>query len=186
MCKKTELYYLKCDIRDTTNTKDLELLRYGITGFFKTLIILLLVFSISVCIDNFNPTLLFTVSYMLLRSFSGGFHFHSSIICFVISIVFLVGSPYFIIYIYNDIIIYTVLSAFCIYVIRYTNTVDNSKKRLSFSEKKQFKKIYNNCLKFLCVLQILFGVLMNQTAVMIIQGSVICNSALIVLSKMVD
>ena len=140
MCKKSELNYLICNIRDTTNTKDLELLRYGIIGFFKTLVILSLVFFISFCIDNFNSTLLFTVSYILLRSFSGGFHFHSSVICFVISIAVLIGFPYFIIYIYNDIVIYTILSAFCIYVMRCINTVDNSKKRLSSSEKKCLKK----------------------------------------------
>ena len=122
---------------------DQELYEYGIFSFLFTLIPLLAVIVLSLPIHMTLEGILFIIPFILLRKFTGGFHFSSALLCaltstavlsiFLLGIKALISSS-------QSLPLYAVVYLFLIPII-FFSPIDSMNRRLSQNEKQIFRKI---------------------------------------------
>ncbi|WP_127589200.1 accessory gene regulator ArgB-like protein [Paenibacillus koleovorans] len=70
---------------DPDNTTSVDVMKYALIGLINSFLVFTFAFSFAILTNNFINTLLFSIGFIFLRSVSGGFHFSSSISCFIVS-----------------------------------------------------------------------------------------------------
>ena len=122
---------------------DQELYEYGIYSFLFTMVPLLAVILLSFPMHMILEGILFIIPFILLRKFTGGFHFSSALLCALVStmvlLAFLLGIKAFLLSSLKvPIYIAVYLSLIPIVVF---SPIDSANRRLSQNEKCVFRKI---------------------------------------------
>lgn len=122
---------------------DLGLYEYGIYSFLFTLIPLFAVILLSFPFHITFEGILFIIPFIILRKFTGGFHFSSALLCTLVSIVvlsaFLLGIKVLII-LSPSIPAYVTVYLSLIPIITLS-PIDSMNRRLTHKEKRVFRKI---------------------------------------------
>ena len=71
--------------------EDKEIYQYGISRFFSILLVYTTTFVLGLTFNQFYQSIIFIISLLVLRSFSGGYHASSSINCYLLSILAVVS-----------------------------------------------------------------------------------------------
>lgn len=133
----------------------LDVYTYGIEILMSSIIGVILVISIGILIDSFVESLIYIISLMLIRSFSGGYHaktyFKCNLIyisCFMISIfiykwLLIINYDVFV-------LIITILSAIIMFLFA---PIENQNKLIDYHNRKKYK-----------IISILFIVLLSSLA----------------------
>lgn len=126
--------------------EDKEIYEYGYSLLKETIINVTVALIIAVIMKKINIFILFSVFFIPLRTFAGGFHAKNALSCSILSNAILVG-----VYFINDFLKakpiglnYIVICVVVLgIVIGRLSPVDSSGKRLTDSEKSKYKQIVN-------------------------------------------
>ena len=120
-----------------------ELYEYGIYSFLFTLTPLFLVLMVSIPLNMAVEGVLLITPFILLRKFSGGFHFQTPLPCIIVSTLVLLGCllEISVILEYGSFIIHTLLVYASIVPICILSPIDSENRQLSAKEKSAFHRI---------------------------------------------
>lgn len=125
------------------SASDVELYEYGIYSFLFTMCPLGLVLIISVFLNMVIEGILLIIPFILIRKFCGGFHFHSSVLCGIVSTAvltaFLLGVR--LVVSANSYGWWALLLFLAAIQISIFSPIDSEGRRLTQNEKKVFKRI---------------------------------------------
>lgn len=120
-----------------------EVFEYGIFSFFFSTLPLLVVILLSIPLGMVFEGFLMIIPFILLRKFTGGFHFSTPLPCILTSVALLIFNLvgiYVTIYYKTYSIISTLVVLSLIPIIVYS-PIDSQNRKLSEIEKKLFRKI---------------------------------------------
>lgn len=139
ICNKLIDYMINKQIIDK-NKKDIYL--YGMKLTIYKIAYAFIILSICLILKrSFFELILFYLSYMTIRKYSGGYHAPNIQLCMLIFAFTYFLLEYFILLFSNvDIAIILALSLIFIYIIYHESPVDCENKRLSVKEKIKYKK----------------------------------------------
>lgn len=158
------------------SAEDLDLYIYGIYSFLFTLIPLFLVILLSIPFNMTSEGVLLIIPFILLRKFSGGFHFKSATPCAIVSILlllfFLIGTKY-VLFSQTYILFYILVCTSLVTLILFS-PIDSENRRLSQNEKYFFHKtaVYLS-LTFFVIIFIFFAFSLERIAIPIGAGVIL-------------
>ena len=148
-----------CLVNDITDSEKREIIAYGLEILLSTAVSVLIITILAILLGTFWETILFLLSFMLLRTYSGGYHAQTHFRCFLI--LFFAFSINFMLNIFNintTIIVFSALASVFI-ILRYA-PVEDKNHPLSKKQKKNNRKI---CLIMLSILLVVCIILfLNQ------------------------
>lgn len=128
---------------------------YGIKIFKRYFLYLILVIPISIIFNLVFQTLFFIISYIPLKRYIGGFHFNSSFLCTLCSVLISIFIPYISMKTNKiDLFYYVVIYSLFIILTIIIGPIDHKNKLLTKNEKKIFKKraIYVEIIYFFIII----------------------------------
>lgn len=134
---------------------DIELFRFGLSKLLANVIVISIIIGVSLFLHTTMYTMILLATLLFLRSKTGGYHFDSSLICFIFSVIMpiVIGWIFQRIEISRIVIITLyVLSSICTILL---SPVDHPNKRLDKQDKVYFKKKTIQSVILLSVLVIL-------------------------------
>ena len=168
---------------------DYDEIYFALNTMFSTTLHLFTIIIISLIFNQLISGMVFSILYMLLRSYAGGVHMDTSAKCYFVSlamfifIMFLIRSGYIVKYIeIFEYIAFPVASV----VIIILAPIDNENKRLDAIEKKYYKKISRIIiLAYVCLLILALSFKFYSMASVIII-TVILESILVIIGKILN
>ncbi|WP_448902661.1 accessory gene regulator B family protein [Eubacterium sp.] len=160
-----------------------ELYLYGLNNLFTFLLNIITLFIIALFINRVFMLIIFLISFMPLRSYSGGFHCHSQICCYffsniIISIILLLQP-----FILSHLLFVTILSiVFCLYIF-HIKPYSNKIRRLNLDEITRFNKAKNYTLIFIIIFAFFsFFLIQNH----LIYSTILCAIILVGILLLID
>ncbi len=149
-----------CLINDITDSEKGEIISYGLEIMLSTTVSVLIITILSVMIGAFSEVILFLVPFMLLRTYSGGYHAQTHLRCFLI--LFIAFCVNLVLNLFNINIVIIVLSALAsVFIILRFAPVEDKNHPLSKRQKTSNRKI---CLIILAILLVVCIILFaNQS-----------------------
>ena len=136
---------------------DIEIYSYGLNSFFTLLINIITAVTIAYIVQKYDILICFFITFIPLRSFSGGFHFSSRFVCYIISNFLVLTVLLIQDYLYLNLKIILLISIFAscyLFIVKTSST----KVRLldtdeieHYTHKKRFYLIANNVIILLCI-----------------------------------
>lgn len=77
-------------IKGFANEEEKEIIEYGLYQGFLMLINILTTFFLGFIFNVFWQSIIFLISYMLLRTYAGGYHANTKIRCYILSVVIMI------------------------------------------------------------------------------------------------
>lgn len=161
---------------------DSDVFSYGYTTFITYFAYIILVLPIMAILGKFIEVLIFLIFYIPLRRYIGGYHFDSTILCLIFSVIFSIFIPYFASWIGHIQFSIRFFSVILIIILTFLiKAVDHPNKRLNVKE----KLIYTN--KAL-IIEILYSLLIlvfyNKTTYIYLNivylSLIVCFSGIII------
>lgn len=120
-----------------------EVYEYGIFSLLFSLLPLMVVILLSIPLGMVMEGCIMVVPFILLRKFTGGFHFSTPLPCMILSVTLLLSALIAIKYTmhYHSYFILSVLVAFSVLPIIVYSPIDSQSRKLTENEKKTFKKV---------------------------------------------
>ncbi|WP_326910859.1 accessory gene regulator ArgB-like protein [Sedimentibacter sp. MB31-C6] len=125
----------------TDDEKDIYI--YGLQLIISSVVGIILIISLGFILNNIINSILFLITFISIRMYSGGYHANSYIKCNVsLVIIYLLSIVVISIIPYNYIsIMYISMIILTIYIIIKYSPVDNKNKKLTNNQKKRNKKV---------------------------------------------
>ena len=137
---KNNKYYLYNLLLENNISFEKDIYDYGVYIFKSYIFVFCIAFIISFIINTSFEMLLFTICFLNLRKYSGGFHFKNITICSVFSILFLLLTSYILKIIQTiPFALYMINFLFSVSLVYFFGPIENINKRLSDNEKKYYK-----------------------------------------------
>ena len=136
---------------------DIEIYSFGLNSFFTLLINIITAVTIAYIVQKYDILICFFITFIPLRSFSGGFHFSSRFVCYIISnlvvLTILLMQDY--LYLHLKIILLISVFASCyLFIVKTSSTkvrlLDTDEVKY-FTRKKRFYLIMNIVIVLLCI-----------------------------------
>jgi accessory gene regulator B len=124
----------------TITSADKEIYLFGIQQGFAILLNILTTIVIGLLLGVLWQILLFTISYIGLRSFAGGYHAKTPQRCYIYSTILTLAISLLLQYLTISISVYIILLLFSTIVILVLSPVENNNKPLDALEKRVYKK----------------------------------------------
>lgn len=165
------------------NSEEKELYYYGLKQGFLLLLNMMTVIIIGFIFNMIWQSVIFVITYSLLRAYAGGYHASTQAGCYLFSLVMIISVLWLIKLIpWNGFIIFiiTIVASMIILIIA---PVEDSNKPLDQKEKVIFKKRTNSILSVLAASALLFWLIdVNLISICMVMGICII-SIMIVLGK---
>lgn len=120
---------------------DRDVYIYGLNNGLMLFINLITSLVIALIVHQFWALVIFLVCFMPLRSYCGGIHSHSRIVCYIISNLIILAVLLSYQYLYSFFIYIGAFSFCCFIYLCITKPINNKKRNLDSSEIKFFQKI---------------------------------------------
>lgn len=129
--------------RNVIESEDYELYHYGLFIVLSEVLFLLFTLLVGAIFNITLPSIVFFVTFSIIRRFAGGFHAKTELHCQIISLSFLFFSVVTIKYSSKYINDFNVICGvlICMILLILFSPSDTPQKPLSISERKMFKKI---------------------------------------------
>lgn len=129
--------------KDVIESEDYELYHYGLFIVLSEVLFLLFTLLVGAIFNITLPSIVFFVTFSIIRRFAGGFHAKTELHCQIISLSFLFFSVVTIKYSSKHINDFNVICGvlICMILLILFSPSDTPQKPLSISERKMFKKI---------------------------------------------
>lgn len=148
-----------CLVNDITDSEKREIIAYGLEILLSTAVSVLIITILAILLGTFWETILFLLSFMLLRTYSGGYHAQTHFKCFLILIFAFCINIILNLFNINTVIIVLSALASAFIILRYA-PVEDKNHPLSKQQKKNNRKI---CLIMLSILLVVCIILfLNQ------------------------
>lgn len=121
-------------------SEDKELYEYGMTIGIEYILNVLSVLVIALCTGEILACFTLYLSFMFLRTYSGGLHAESFLGCYILSNISIITLIVLIKYNIIGLIIYEIMAGFLTVFLLYIGPVQSSSKELSEKEKDFFRK----------------------------------------------
>lgn len=156
--------------------EDYELYHYGWFIVLSDLWMLLFTSILGIIFKAFWSSLVFFVTFFIVRRFAGGFHAKTELHCQIISLSFLSISIISIKYLFLNInsIYLFLINLVCIIVLPFISPADTPQKVLSPEERKKFK-IITGCISFAFMI---INCIMLYYRVQFVSAAIVCAFAL--------
>ena len=120
---------------------DRDVYIYGLNNGLMLFINLITSLVIALIVHQFWALVIFLVCFMPLRTYCGGIHSHSRIVCYIISNLIILAVLLSYQYLYSFFIYIGAFSFCCFIYLCITKPINNKKRNLDSSEIKVFQKI---------------------------------------------
>lgn len=138
--RTAEIITQKLQKNNTVTSEQYDLCRFGFQQGLTILLNLLTTICIGVIMGEFWQSVLFMIAYAPLRSFAGGYHAKTSILCYVYSILMMITVLFAIkLPLFNDFICIIAFLVSCV-IIAILSPVEDSNKPLDYVEIKVYRK----------------------------------------------
>lgn len=129
--------------KDVIESEDYELYHYGLFIVLSEVLFLLFTLLVGAIFNITLPSIVFFVTFSIIRRFAGGFHAKTELHCQIISLSFLFFSVVTIKYSSKHINDFNIICGvlICMILLILFSPSDTPQKPLSISERKMFKKI---------------------------------------------
>ena len=149
-----------CMVNDIADSEKREIVAYGLEIMLSTAISVLIITIIAVILGAFGETVLFLLPFMLLRTYSGGYHARTHFRCFLILFFTFCINLIFNLFNVNTVIVVFSAIVSVIIILRFA-PVEDKNHPLSKRQKKNNRKI---CKIVLSVLLVVCSILLaNQS-----------------------
>ena len=135
--KNISLFIEKTDIPK----EDVPIIEYGLKQGIKSITGFILAAIVGVIMRISFPSILFMLSYILLRIYAGGYHADTEKKCAVLSTISVIGAFVIIKVGLDNKALILISSLICVVVICVFAPIDNPRNIVSRTEKKYYKKI---------------------------------------------
>ena len=146
----------------------LEKIEYSLTGIYLTFSKIIVILIISLILGIFKQTLIFILTFNILRTTGCGLHASKSITCLISSIIFFIGLPFLANIIHINILIKILICIICIILLVIYAPADTKKKPM-INKKRRMKLKY---------LTLFFSILFSITSI-VIKNNFISNCLII-------
>lgn len=140
--------------KDEKHTDNYELYEYALYIILSSLLHIATIIILGLCFNLLVESIVFYLSFIVIRKFAGGYHAKTPTRCYLFSIVSSIVSFNLIIFIenlYGGVIIMIMIELFCIIFIFIISPLDSDNNPLNRNEKKAYrKKLLLYLLMFFC------------------------------------
>lgn len=164
---------------------DYDIFSFGFSILLRYFMFSLSLIILSVILNIFVETTFFTVCFIVLRRYTGGFHLKSNVSCLIFSLIISLLVPYISSYIQLNLLVTLTIIFATILITFLLGPQDCDNKRLEDSEKKYY-------LKMAILLEIVIGFfnvfvfLINHTLSTTISAGLLCTIVNIIIAKFVN
>lgn len=158
---------------------DIELYQYGINRFLNTTLVYVTTFALGIIFDQFFQSIIFLISFIKLRSYSGGFHANSSIKCYFLTIITVISSLLVNRFVSLDRFIWFGLLIVFGIIILQLSPIGTSNKPLDDIERIIYKRKTIIVWCFECLVAVFFLLVNNQIFISIVFSHFITSLSLI-------
>lgn len=152
-----------CSINDITDSQKREIIAYGLEILLSTSVSVLIITILAILLGTFWETILFLLPFMLLRTYSGGYHAQTHFRCFLI--LFIVFCVNLMLNLFNINAVIIVLSALAsVFIILRFAPVEDKNHPLSKRQKNNNRKVCIIMLSILSAVCIILFVNQNNKA----------------------
>ena len=157
--------------------EDRELYEYAVYGFFLTTFPIIISITIGGIMGKIFESILFIVTFMLTRKYSGGFHTRHAWVCIISSLIILFVCIYIIANIkYNFIFDIGMLCATIGLII--FSPIENENRRLDLIEKKEYKSKITVIVLIIAIIYYLLILLNRENYALAIDVGIILSACL--------
>lgn len=154
---------IKANVKDIDNQKA-EIIHYGLYLWITDIIKLTLVLITAYFLNVFTQTVIFLISFGVLRTFTGGSHAKNFLSCLILNSLITFGTVYLSIWLsfINQTVIYMILIPFCTLTVYIFAPSDHENKPVTSKKQRRRLKIISYTILFT---EFLASILFNQTLI---------------------
>ena len=156
---------------------DIEKIQYGLEGIYLTITKLIIIFLIAIIIGFFKELLLVLVMFNIIRYPAFGVHADSSKACLITTSILILGLTYLMINIHINYYVKIIICILCFVDFILFAPADTVKRPLTNAKKRKYRKIASCICAFIYIILILL--LKNELISNIIFTSLIIEAILI-------